>query len=177
MDFLKQLVPRGADEGEAARSATRLFVQVACTAGQLLQLAAWLQTRFDSEATVLLKSMSDAEETEVYTVQPDLKRSYDMFVKKLHEQMDETPWSVPAPSFGDDDDKCVEQAFRTAEATAPPSMIITSLSKVWLPAFTSSVLAVLSEKLAVISKATHTLSPTWSFFIDNDKYNNTLAKK
>ena len=177
MDFLKQLVPRGADEDEAARSATRLFVQVACTAGQLLQLAAWLQTRFDSEATVLLKSISDAEETEVYTVQPDLKRSYDMFVKKLHEQMDETPWSVPVPSFGDDDDECVEQAFRTAEGTAPPSMIITSLSKVWLPAFTSSVLAVLSEKLAVISKATHTLSPTWSFFIDNDKYNNTLAKK
>ena len=175
MPFLKQL-PHGDENVVTARSAATLFVSVSCSAGQLLSLAAWMQNNFNSETAVLLTSTPDGSACTKYTIQPALTEAFQLLTSKLHEQTEEKLWLV-SKTVGENTEIADETVYEHAAGTKEASFVIMGLETVWVPCFVHNILTLLGEKVVSVVKATEALSPSWMFFIDEEKFNKVLAKK
>ena len=103
-------------------------------------------------------------------MQPGLLEAYYIASKNIGLSFGEEIWQIPVV-HGD------EQKFEQVAGTEPASSMIKGLFKLWLPGFAEKIWGFISERLMVIVKSTQAISPAWQYFIDDDKYNRTLAKK
>jgi hypothetical protein len=156
IDWLEQLPSMHHDCMKDKALSAQIWADVLTKVTSVLSFAAHL-TMKQEEEKALATVVEEKDGVSHYTCDPALGGAIDLLQKMFAEVLDDIA------SIG-------EKAF-------PFKSKLEAFWKAWSAQFFGFLSTTISKILRSVSQTTHSMSPNWKYFITDEKYNTTLAKK